>query len=68
MVKPPLPQRRPSDDIQASWSASIALLDSLLTALQAWQPSQLPPAAPTEQDIAVLAAFGTKVPNHSFGD
>ncbi|WP_157122094.1 hypothetical protein [Nocardia violaceofusca] len=64
-MKPALPQRRPPDETQTSWSASIALLDSLLAALQAWQPSQLPPAAPTEQDIAVLAALGTKVPNHN---
>ncbi len=54
-MKPVLPQREPCEvTAPMSLSASIALLDSLLAALRSWQPRDLPPAPPTEQDVAAL--------------
>ncbi len=67
LVKPTLPQRSPCDEIDASWSASIALLDSLIAALRAWQPRELPPAPATEQDIATLAALRPVSPSPTEG-
>ncbi|MEU6564086.1 hypothetical protein [Nocardia nova] len=54
-MKPTLPQRRPCETTTPVWSPAIALLDDLLAALQAWQPGDLSPSPPTEQDLATLS-------------
>ncbi|AHH21979.1 hypothetical protein NONO_c72220 [Nocardia nova SH22a] len=59
-AKPALPQRHPSVSAPADWSATIALLDDLLDALRAWQPSDLPPTPPTEQDLAAIDAVADR--------
>ncbi|MEU6563535.1 hypothetical protein [Nocardia nova] len=46
----------------ADWSATIALLDDLLDALRAWQPSDRPPTPPTEQDLTAIAAVHRVAP------
>ncbi len=56
-MNPPLPQRRPSEETELSWSASIALLDALIAALRTWQPRNLPPSPATEQDLATFSAL-----------
>lgn len=56
-MKVTLPQRYPCLSAAADWSACIAQLDNLLAALRAWQPRELPPSPPTEQDRAAFAAF-----------
>lgn len=56
-MKPALPQRCPCMETERSWSASIALLDDLIAALRVWQPRELSPSAPTEQDMAAIAAL-----------
>lgn len=62
-TRPTLPQRYPCDTTAADWSAVIASLDSLLAALRAWQPTELPPTPPTEQDMVALAALGAATPD-----
>lgn len=54
-MKPALPQRHPREATAPVGSPAIALLDDLLAALQAWQPSDLSPSPPPEQDLATLS-------------
>ncbi|MEU6562449.1 hypothetical protein [Nocardia nova] len=62
-TRAPLPQRYSCDATGPGWSAAIASLDALLVALRAWQPTGLPPAPPTAQDIAALTTFGAAIPD-----
>ncbi|WP_104380008.1 hypothetical protein [Nocardia nova] len=59
----PLPQQYPCDINASDWSAVIASLDRLLAALRAWQPTGLPPAPPTEEDILALTTLGVARPD-----
>lgn len=61
-MKHTLPQRVPGEATTWDWSACITQLDSLLAALRAWQPGAVPPSPPTAQDMAVLAAFRSPLP------